>query len=365
MLALLILLGWVVYLFFNIRGAKSSVGSERTLAANRGNLPQDEEIEGARIEMLQFFGVVMLLVVGIGLPFYWLKEPGRQAGAEQGRIEKYIERGEEAFLESCAACHGADGGGGAAPQIAAVPLTNEDGSLQLDSDGNVVVFNVNTAWKAPALNSIMSRFSRDEVEEIVTFGRANTPMPPWGLAGGGAFNEQEVSDILDYFEYIQIPAEELLAANTEALDTAAANAASAGVDFDQGEWLFGAQCARCHTPGWSQAQLDGEDTVKLPVGEPGGGAFGPRLTVEGLARQFLLPQEQIDFITKGSGRNAAYGERGNGSGRMPGYGEILTAEQITSIVVYERGLNPGDPSENTGSSARPDLANDSTEDGEE
>jgi mono/diheme cytochrome c family protein len=352
-------LGWVVYLFFNIRGAKSSVGSERALAANRGGLPQDEDIEGTRIELIQFFGVVMLLLIGLGLPFYWLKEPGRQAGAERGTVERYIERGEELFSKSCASCHGADAGGGAASQIAAVPLQNEDGSYQLAADGSVEVFNINSAWRAPAINSVMSRFSREEVEEIVTFGRPNTPMPPWGLAGGGAFNEQEVSDVLDYLEDIQVPAEDLLAANTAAVEAAADDATSNGVDFDEGEFLFGQQCARCHTSGWSQAQLGDDDTVSLPVGEPGGGAFGPRLNEQGLARQFLLPQDQIDFITKGSGRNVAYGERGNGSGRMPGFGDVLTQDQIASIVDYERGLNPGDPSQDTGSSARPDLAENS------
>jgi mono/diheme cytochrome c family protein len=40
----------------------------------------------------------------------------------------------------------------------------------------------------------------------------------------------------------------------------------------------------------------------------------------------------------GSEDEKSYGARGVGTGRMPGFGEMLTAEQIKAIVDYERGL---------------------------
>jgi mono/diheme cytochrome c family protein len=46
----------------------------------------------------------------------------------------------------------------------------------------------------------------------------------------------------------------------------------------------------------------------------------------------------VDFVSKGSEVGKKYGVQGQGSGRMPGFGELLTPEQINAIVDYERGL---------------------------
>ncbi len=43
-------------------------------------------------------------------------------------------------------------------------------------------------------------------------------------------------------------------------------------------------------------------------------------------------------MTTGSEFQKQYGNLGLGSGRMPGFGSILSAEQISKIVIYERGL---------------------------
>ena len=37
-------------------------------------------------------------------------------------------------------------------------------------------------WRAPALNTVLYRFSTDEVTYIITYGRPFSPMSPWGLA---------------------------------------------------------------------------------------------------------------------------------------------------------------------------------------
>ena len=76
------------------------------------------------------------------------------------------------------------------------------------------------------------------------------------------------------------------------------------------------------------------------IGQPGGGAFGPDLSQElerfsdntngtGLA-------QQIAFVTSGSDSEAPYGNNGVGTGRMPGFGGMLTKKQIAEIVTYER-----------------------------
>ena len=76
-----ILIGWVVYGIFNVVGGRKEVGSEIELAANRKPYYDDETLEGPHLERVQFYGVLMLLVIVIGLPLYWVLEPSRQAGA--------------------------------------------------------------------------------------------------------------------------------------------------------------------------------------------------------------------------------------------------------------------------------------------
>ena len=46
----------------------------------------------------------------------------------------------------------------------------------------------------------------------------------------------------------------------------------------------------------------------------------------------------IDFIKNGSVLGAKYGLQGQGSGRMPGFGSLLTDQQIKAIVEYVRSL---------------------------
>ncbi|NBV04027.1 MAG: cytochrome c, partial [Acidimicrobiia bacterium] len=53
---------------------------------------------------------------------------------------------------------------------------------------------------------------------------------------------------------------------------------------------------------------------------------------------FPNEDEMISFIKNGSQYGKKYGIQGQGSGRMPGFGTMLTDEQITAIVEYVRGL---------------------------
>src|SRR5687768_935121 len=86
----IIVTGWVVYAFANIRSSRSELGSEIELAANRKPYYDDEVLEGPRLERLQVLGVLLLIVVVIGLPAYWILEPDRQAGATEGMEERFV-----------------------------------------------------------------------------------------------------------------------------------------------------------------------------------------------------------------------------------------------------------------------------------
>ena len=175
---------------------------------------------------------------------------------------------------------------------------------------------------------MLLRYTPEAVTTIITYGRANTPMPAWGVAGGGAMNDQQIQDLVTYLKTIQLKPDE-----------ARKQTAQEGLN---GAQLFDANCSRCHTQGWSYGES----------GVIGGGAYGPDLTGGAESRQFPSANDQIDFITNGVAFGKAYGTRGIGitciavqnnpctspGGGMPFFGGILGPDQIAAIVAYERGL---------------------------
>jgi mono/diheme cytochrome c family protein len=411
-IAAIVLIGFITYLYFNIRSARPEIGSEIELAANRKPYLSDEELETSKLDRSLLLGLVLLAIIGIGLPAYWLAEPARQERALAGMVRKAATNGGEEYAAACQSCHGPEGSGG----VTTFTLTDE-------ATGKFVS---TVTWKAPALTTVLSRFDEDEVRFILNYGRG--VMPAWGGPGGGPLTEQQIDDLVVYMRTIQLPEEKVAEdvmtgvvqqsralvlernprlqttldqakakqaevtkefANapeprkTQVLDQAKANVKSAEDDITAavdafveristappnsadfrlyGQMLFDNpagsgqyNCARCHTKGWS---YDGED-VKDRNGRPifplgltaGGGWFGPNLTNGSTLRQFETPQTHIDFIDRGSRIGVKYGQYGQGSGRMPGFGArvddsvdttyaaILTPEQIAAIVAYERSL---------------------------
>ncbi len=325
-IAVVVVLGFVAYWIFNTRRARPELGSEIELAPNRKEYYPDGDLEGRVLDRALLWGLLTMIVVAIGLPLYWLGEPGRQSGAEQGFEDRAIDRGAELFATTeagglnCAGCHGPEGVGGVAPHT----LTAADGD-----------FIAQVEWKAPALNTVLLRYSEEEVREILVFGRGFSPMPAWGLEGGGPLNEQQIDNLIAYLTSIQIPSETAMEEVTMELERSLDD----GEFESEGEALYnmgltssfagGAySCGRCHTLGWSYGEPDVE----------GGGALGPNLTGGSEVRQFPDIGSHIVFVTEGSVRGQAYGTGGQGSGAMPGFGRLYTADQIDAVVRYERGL---------------------------
>jgi mono/diheme cytochrome c family protein len=286
----------------------------------------DETLEGPRLEKVLGMALFFSAAVALLLPLYWLFIPTEVHGAFEEQFEEQsIERGEERFTTlGCSGCHGDSGGGGVAPVV----LFATDGT---PFSGQHI---------APALNTVLKRFSATEVFDIVTYGRPGTPMAGWGIPGNGALNEQTVQDLVNYIGYLQITDDEALEVSETNLESARATAVSRGRDVSDGQLLFEINCARCHTQGFSTYESYFQDTALDPPPElvMGGGAFGPNLTQCSTVRQFPLAADMIEFITNGSELQRGYGERGIGSGRMPGFGVMLTDDQIAAIVEYERSL---------------------------
>jgi mono/diheme cytochrome c family protein len=332
--------GWLTYwVFFNRPSGRAEIGSEIELAANRRAYHDDEELEGGRLERTQFIGVILLVVLVIGLPVYWVLEPSRQAGAVNSFDKKMVGWGERLYATTaeggfnCAGCHGGKGGGGVAPYAVTEPTTGEVKAV---------------SWTAPAVNTIFYRFDESEVEFILVYGRPFSPMSPWGVEGGGPMNAQQIETLIEFMKSIQIPREDCLvqeedprtcegghlpAEEQQSIQDAAEQLVADGKADSLGEALFSLEygsgaysCARCHTKGWSY----GDPQVT------GGGALGPNLTGGSSTRQFPNEQDMIGFIKNGSELGKRYGQQGQGSGKMPGFGNMLTDEQIEAIVDYVR-----------------------------
>ncbi|MGZ8754725.1 MAG: cytochrome c [Acidimicrobiia bacterium] len=464
--AALAAIAWLAFLVVNsMRGR----GKEE-VAPNLAPGITDDTLESKRLDKTLASAVVLSGILALSLPIYFVGEQGRQDGFVQEFDQVALERGAHLYGEfQCGNCHGVDGSGGVASYV-----EKRSG--------------ISVAWSAPALNTVFFRYTPEEVRFWIVYGRANSPMPAWGLAGGGPLNDQQIDELMEYIQSADflLPQDDTLlliepsvdqalsrletadTVMTDAItaqnslveairaapgqvgsgDTLAARAALAlkeagdGIDVDgdglgdrteqelsaifaeagdalndpalavtlnpeaaqtgEGEadldlahravaalesvatklrvtadnqekllsqalsgvaflekaqqdkkWeidiaavadatfggdreaagravgLFNANCARCHTAGYSAG---------IPFTQSAGsGALGPALWNGRPTVQFLDTASMVDFITKGSENGVPYGVNGVGSGRMPGFGPVLSLEDIELIVQYLRG----------------------------
>lgn len=299
-----------IFFVFNLLALGTIIGVLVTVARRRKRPTtpynqtayyNDETLEGPRLERVLGWALCFSAVVAVALPTYWLLEPGRQTRMTNHFLSESVARGKALFSKdglNCAQCHGEDAGGGAATPVLTAKQTG--GAPR------------RVTWKAPSLNDVLLRFPREQVIQIITYGRPGTPMPAWGVAGGGPKNTQSVEDLVAYLGSIQIT-------------PAKAKAKQAGIT--SGKALFDNNCARCHTKGASYGSPDVTG---------GGGVLGPSLIKGVILRKFPDPADHIKFVQEGSQFQKLYGVGGIGSGQMPGFAQILTEEQIKAIVAYER-----------------------------
>jgi mono/diheme cytochrome c family protein len=308
----------------------------------------DEDLEGRKLERVLFISLLTTAFIALTLFAYYVFEPSRSESAEDQFLKQSEERGAILFANDqsrsydptrsllCANCHGVDGKGGSADFTIKSDDPRCDPTAAVTAETPSYCLPVQVTWKAPPLDVALLRYTKKEVNDIITFGRPGTPMPPWGVRSGkGVLNEQGIGDLVNYLESIKVTPEQAKERFTKELEDA--RAARPGVS--DGQLLFELQCARCHTKNWSF--YDPENPVGPPPGPQGGGALGPNLTGGATLRQFAGPkgvEDQYTWVAEGKPANEAYGTRGISTGRMPHFGSILTREQIQAIVDYERGL---------------------------
>jgi mono/diheme cytochrome c family protein len=176
----------IIWLGLMLVSALRNRGGAEEVSPNLKPGMDDQHLETRRLEGGQKAAIAFSAFLAISLPLYFLGENSRQEGFVEEFSEASAERGEHIVEEfACFSCHGPLGSGGSAPFVE--PRSG-----------------VSVSWEAPSLDDIFLRYDRDEIIFWVTFGRGNTPMPAWGLEGGGPMNEQQVEDVVNYLETIQI-----------------------------------------------------------------------------------------------------------------------------------------------------------------
>jgi len=371
----IVFIGGAFLVISQMRKGKAELGSEIELAPNRKEYLPDEELESTKLNKALWFSFFLLVVVALSLPMYWLAEPGRQDGAVEHYNEIFTERGLTMYTTGaqCVNCHGPKGVGGSTKFI----VTDENGK-----------FVSAVTWTAPALNTLMYRFSVPEVKYILTYGRPGTPMPAWGVKGGGPNTDQQLQTVIDYLWSVQLTPDEMHKEVDDAVKTVdeglydrmlevrKANEKvidPTGPDFKRldhadelllGEVLFSLNeastgtnsfsCARCHVPGASFGKPWAD------IGSIAKGRFAPNLV--GIEKT-LTEKQHFLLVMNGTEDGKLYGSVGLGTGKMPGFGVnanngttddarkfgtagMLNPEQVWAIVTYERNL----------SAERPDLA---------
>ncbi len=329
-----LVLGWLGYLITHLMKAGAPPGAEIELAPNRKPYFDDDKLETKKLDAALGVALLLTAVSAVGLPAYWVMEAGRQTNAIKGFDNRAVKRGHSLFQPTdspehgahfgCATCHGADGGGGVTKYV----ITDFLGRTE------------QVTWAAPAINTVAYRYSPAQLRQILVYGRAGTPMPAWGTKGGGPMNDQQIDDLV---QYLQTPVEDhgakidQEAAKQQTRQNAEGEARKAGKldpngePLVDGESLFNGNCARCHTRGFS---FDRPEVS-------GGGRYGPNLRGGATVRQFPEVEEMTEFIKESAEYGDPYGEGGIGhdaGGGMPHFGEVLSDEDIASIIAYERSL---------------------------
>lgn len=144
-----------------------------------------------------------------------------------------------------------------------------------------------------------------------------------------ARNDQFATPVVEGIEFL----EDALVSKAWAVDfgEVAADTGLSQEEATRAVGLFNAYCARCHTAGYS-AGVEFEQT-------PGSGAWAPALTDGRTVVQFPDSEDHISFIINGAEASAEYGINGlSGVGGMPGFGALLSLEDIELIVAYERSM---------------------------
>ena len=221
----------------------------------------------------------------------------------------------------CATCHGNKGQGGSTNYS----ITDAAGQ---DPDGR--------SGRCRHSTPCWMRYTADTVLAIITYGRADTPMPTWGVAGGGAMNAQQLDADRLHPERSSSPR-----------PRPRSEAAQYGTDG-------GHALRRLLRP------LPYQGVLVRPARRGGGGAFGPNLTDGSSSassptppiRSRSSPQGPSTASSTGPGASASWprpsasiprrrGTRARAGGMPYFAAHAPTEAQIQAVVIMSGGCDVG------------------------
>jgi cbb3-type cytochrome c oxidase subunit III len=272
-------------------------GKRKAGATRRGDIPlamrpyhSDEELETTGLERAMAWGVALSLFSAVFVAAYWVIEPDRINDKMDEFYAESVEEGRGLYQANCATCHGADAGGGSAPNP----------------------YDADAPWPAPNLSNIQARYADSEivtdVPDFITTtikqGRPGTPMPAWGAAYQGPLNDIQIDSIVDYILAIQN--DEVPEPDAQAFEGA----------LGDGEAIYQNNCARCHGD-----QLQGQ--------------VGPQL-LNVFERYGWEPGDEqsraaVEETIRGTLTNGRYVPTG---AIMPPFDRVLTDDAMDAVIEY-------------------------------
>jgi mono/diheme cytochrome c family protein len=171
-----------------------ALASARQKAAAAGHLPPsrrpgptDEALEGRLLEGYQAAGVVLTVLLTVLLPFLYIREPTRQREATSKERTESVTLGRQTFETFCARCHGINATGGTVKRFTPPGAKNP-----VDFHAP----NLHEVWKD---DPNVAQLAWNTIQQ----GRPGTPMPTWGVRYGGAMNDQQITNLVNFILSIQ------------------------------------------------------------------------------------------------------------------------------------------------------------------
>jgi mono/diheme cytochrome c family protein len=171
--------------------------------------PADAQLEKPRLERMQAWGIVTVVIMALWVPAVWLHEPKQNETDQVAFIQQSVAAGAASVqLNSeenptgigCVRCHGTDLGGG----------------YNVFSGTVVPVPNLQTVCGGAKYGHTQITSLADVVNTIAQ-GRAGTDMPSWSVKFAGSLDDQQVNDIVQYILSIQkVPFKDNVCLNTQA-----------------------------------------------------------------------------------------------------------------------------------------------------
>jgi cytochrome c553 len=157
--------------------------------------PSDADLESRLLLRHYAWGLVLVVVLAIWVPVYFMNEPTQNKNDTKISIEESVMRGHLTTLPgtqqnplgfNCQRCHGPNLHGG-----------------QNVFNGNVVpVPNLQTVCGGSKSGHPLIK-SLEDVIATISEGREGTDMPSWSVRFAGAMDDQQINDLVNYIISIQ------------------------------------------------------------------------------------------------------------------------------------------------------------------